>query len=424
MLRRRGSLEWAIRLGVALAPLTVIAVVWALHHNHLLRTAHVRHAAAASRSAATLIARAELPSTPTPSTGTQESLLLHPASLVSIPAITGTTDPDSVATFRQLIAKPPATVIGSIWAVNQKHLPGMGQARRAAGPSTSTASPSARAELPTPPTPSSGARESLLFHPASLVSIPAITGTTDPDPVTTFRQLTAKPPVSSPARATSQLETTDADVVTLGEPTVMPQVSSAASAGPDPRSMRAILDRGVVAYASAKTNEDRTKGASMIQAAALMGYFQARNLLARNYPRSEAVRSAVPPEDAIRYGVGLVTDATASVEDSRGVLLALGQYFSDRGQIDLFATHLLNLLRGDTRPQLNNRIDVLLGILAEVRGACDAVARLVMANASSSGECTSTLVERLRTYIENTPPAAEEGQVRQRGLLLFSQVNR
>jgi hypothetical protein len=47
-----------------------------------------------------------------------------------------------------------------------------------------------------------------------------------------------------------------------------------------------------------------------------------------------------------------------------------------------------------------------------------------MANASSSGECTSTLVERLRTYIENTPPAAEEGQVRQRGLLLFSQVNR
>jgi hypothetical protein len=188
--------------------------------------------------------------------------------------------------------------------------------------------------------------------------------------------------------------------------------------------MRAILDRGVVAYASAKTNEDRTKGVSMIQAAALIGYFQARNLLARNYPRSEAVRSAVPPEDAIRYGVGLVMDATASVEDSRSVLLALGQYFSDRGQIDLFATHLLNLLRGDTRPQLNNRIDVLLGILAEVRGACDAVARLVMANASSSGECTSTLVERLRTYIENTPPAAEEGQVRQRGLLLFSQVNR
>jgi hypothetical protein len=188
--------------------------------------------------------------------------------------------------------------------------------------------------------------------------------------------------------------------------------------------MRAILDRGVVAYASAKTNEDRTKGASMIQAAALIGYFQARNLLARNYPRSEAVRSAVPPEDAIRYGVGLVMDATASVEDSRGVLLALGQYFSDRGQIDLFAAHLLNLLRGDTRPQLNNRIDVLLGILAEVRGACDAVARLVMANAGSSGECTSTLVERLRTYIENTPPAAEEGQARQRGLLLFSQVNR
>jgi hypothetical protein len=69
--------------------------------------------------------------------------------------------------------------------------------------------------------------------------------------------------------------------------------------------MRAILDRGVVAYASAKTNEERTKGVSMIQAAALIGYFQARNLLARNYPRSEAVRSAFHQRMPFAMRVGL-----------------------------------------------------------------------------------------------------------------------
>jgi hypothetical protein len=161
----------------------------------------------------------------------------------------------------------------------------------------------------------------------------------------------------------------------------------------------------------------------MIQAAALIGYFQARNLLARNYPRSEAIRSVVPPEDAIRYAVALVMDSTATVEDSREVLLALAQYFSARGEVDVFATHLLNSLRGDTRPQLNNRIDVLLGILVEVRGACDAVGRLVTTNDGSARECSSALAERLRAYIENTQPAGEEGEARQRGLLLFSQVS-
>jgi hypothetical protein len=59
----------------------------------------------------------------------------------------------------------------------------------------------------------------------------------------------------------------------------------------DPRTMRAIVDRGVVAYASAKTDAERARGARLIQTAALMGYPPARDLLARNYPPSEAVRS-------------------------------------------------------------------------------------------------------------------------------------
>jgi hypothetical protein len=150
----------------------------------------------------------------------------------------------------------------------------------------------------------------------------------DPDPVASFRQLIALPPDT--AREAPHI---------------------------DPRTMRAIVDRGVVAYASAKTDTDRASGARLIQTAALMGYPLARDLLARNYPQSEAVRSVVPAKDVIRYALGPVMEAAATSEDSKRIFLALGQHFDARGQLDLFATQILNSLRGDLRPQLGYRID-------------------------------------------------------------------
>jgi hypothetical protein len=109
----------------------------------------------------------------------------------------------------------------------------------------------------------------------------------------------------------------------------------------DPRTMRAIVDRGVVAYASAKTDAERARGARLIQTAALMGYPPARDLLARNYPQSEAVRSVVPATDVIRYALGPVMDVTATSEDSKQIFLALGNHFALQGQLDLSATQIL-----------------------------------------------------------------------------------
>jgi hypothetical protein len=186
--------------------------------------------------------------------------------------------------------------------------------------------------------------------------------------------------------------------------------------------MRTILDRGVVAYASSATDPERAKGVNLIQIAALVGYPPARDLLARNYPQSEAIRSVVPANDAIRYAVGSAMDAATSVEDSLQVFLLLAQYFGSRGQMDLFTTHLLNSLRGDTHPQLSHRVNTLLEVLGQVRGACNALARLVSTNDASSQECSIALAERLRMYIENTPSAGEDEEAHQRGLLLFSQL--
>ena len=177
-----------------------------------------------------------------------------------------------------------------------------------------------------------------------------------------------------------------------------------------------IVDRGVVEYASAKTDGERARGARLIQTAALVGFPPARDLLARNYPQSEAVRSVVPAKDVIRYALGPVMDGAAMNENSKQIFLALGQYFALQGQLDLFVTQILNSLRGDSRPQLGYRIDTLLDLLARVPGACGAFARLVPgAGEAADQECAFS--ENLRKYIETTTPAPnEEEESKRRGL--------
>ncbi len=201
--------------------------------------------------------------------------------------------------------------------------------------------------------------------------------------------------------------------------TALPPASTRQAPGLDPRMIRTIVDRGVVEYASAKTDGDRAKGARLIQTAALVGYPPARALLARNYPQSGAVRSVVPAKDVIRYALGPVMDVAATSEDSKQIFLALGQHFALQGEVDLFATQIFDLLRGDLRPRLSYRVDTLLDLLARVPGACGALARLVP-GAGNVAEQECLFGENLRKYIETTRPAPAEEESKGRGLLMLN----
>jgi hypothetical protein len=234
-----------------------------------------------------------------------------------------------------------------------------------------------------------------MFSITPLTSLSAMMTPVDPDPVASFRQLIALPP---------------------GSNREAPRI--------DPRRIRTIVDRGVVEYASAKTDGDRARGARLIQTAALVGYPPARNLLARNYPQSEAVRSVVPANDAIRYAIVPLMDAGPTSEDSKQVFLALGQYFAIQGQLDFFAGQIINSLRGDSRPQLGHRIDMLLDLLARVPGACGALARIVPGTGEPSDqECSSSFSGKLRKHIEMTTPAAEEEESKRRGLVMLNRLD-
>lgn len=239
----------------------------------------------------------------------------------------------------------------------------------------------------------SNAQSAIMFSTAPLTSLSAMTPPVDPDPVASLRDPIAVPPDT--AREALHI---------------------------DPRRMRTMVDRGVVEYASAKTDGERATGAGLIQTAALLGYPPARDLLAHNYPQSEAVRSVVPGKDVIRYALGPVMEVAATREDSKQIFLALGQHFALQGEVDLFAAQILISVRGDSRPQLGYRIDTLLDLLARVPGACGALARLIPREGETADrECSFS--QDLRKHIETTAPAREEEESKRRGLLMLNQTS-
>jgi hypothetical protein len=136
------------------------------------------------------------------------------------------------------------------------------------------------------------------------------------------------------------------------------------------------------------------------------------------------VRSVVPAKDVIRYALGPVMDLLAS-EDSKQIFLALGQHFARPEDLDLVTSQILDSLRGDSRPQLNYRIDTLLDLLSRVPGACGALARRLLPGPRKPADQECLFSENLRNFIETTRPSAreeEEEESKRRGLLMLNQL--
>jgi hypothetical protein len=191
----------------------------------------------------------------------------------------------------------------------------------------------------------------------------------------------------------------------------------------DPRKVKALMDRGVVMFAGAADDKTRQRGAELIQTAALLGFSPARTLIARNYPVFEPVRRAVPARDVMSYLLDFFTASEIDAEDSKTIFVSVAEHFAREGQIDFFATQMLEGLRGDTRPQLSHRVDTVLDLLARVRGACSAVARLVSQPAQPIGDtCSMRVAEDLRRFIGTGRPVEREADLRRRGLTMLDQA--
>jgi hypothetical protein len=184
----------------------------------------------------------------------------------------------------------------------------------------------------------------------------------------------------------------------------------------DPRRLRRIMDMGVVTYGSAAGEQQKTKGAKLLQVSALLGFAPARRLVLHNYPRAPTVREVVSASDAVRYAIGLLADDPAA----KGELVALGRFLAG-GEGRRFATGVTEALRADPRYRGANELEALLAALAQIPRACGEIAA-VLGNQSNGLACGPTLLRELLQFVQASEPADAADDERRRAFALADEV--
>ena len=198
-------------------------------------------------------------------------------------------------------------------------------------------------------------------------------------------------------------------------PATDPQLQSA-----DPRRLRASFQRGIAALEQKTDDDVASKGARLVNIAAILGYEPARKVIARDYPRSKVIRSEVSSSEAVRYSLDPLLFQEPPSESNQAFLVLLASYFSGRYELDAYANDLLAAVAEDRRLQSENVLKTLRAQLARVPGACTAIAHVVVRARMVTGtECSSQLQQQIEFFIRMTPPAGHEAESRRQALQLL-----
>jgi hypothetical protein len=190
----------------------------------------------------------------------------------------------------------------------------------------------------------------------------------------------------------------------------------------DPRTLRAMFERGRAMMQSNLDEVTTTAGARLINVAAALGYEPARALITREYPRDPSMRSTVQSVEAIRYSLDPLFISGEQGEARRPFLVLLASYFSGRRSLEAYASDLMLVLRDDGRLQTEDRVESLLGLLAHVRGACRALTLVVVKARTVTGpECFSGLKLQIENYLRVNKELGLERESRRQALRLLDQ---
>jgi hypothetical protein len=211
----------------------------------------------------------------------------------------------------------------------------------------------------------------------------------------------------------------------LGEP--VGRGGAPPAALPNARTLRRVMDLGVAQYATGADDSVRAKGASLVLLAALLGFAPAQALVVRNYPRSSVVQSVVPMQDAVRFAIDLLTGDATEGDPPRAVeepAIALGSYFARRGEMLLFAKHLLDAIADEKRAQTDQQMARLLSIFARIPGTCSGLKRAISQDRTlDQNECSEDLHAALLRTVRSRSPIGLEAEGRNRALQMLKETD-
>jgi hypothetical protein len=198
-----------------------------------------------------------------------------------------------------------------------------------------------------------------------------------------------------------------------------PPQTELALQGVDPRRLRANFQRGMTAMQN-DAEDQKVSGARLVSVAAILGYGPARLLIVHRYPSSSNIRSAVASAEAVRYSLDSLLVSGVPSEANRNFLVLLAAYFSGHQALADYANNLLAVLLDDNRLQTGERLQLLLGLLARVRGSCTAVAMIVGKPRTATGsECSPALQAQIENYLHVTTPPGFEAESRRHAVKML-----
>jgi hypothetical protein len=190
----------------------------------------------------------------------------------------------------------------------------------------------------------------------------------------------------------------------------------------DPRRLRTNFERGRKLLESAADDEEKVNGARLVNSAAILGYEPARILIAREYPKSHIIQTAVTGSEAVRFSLDPLTVSGPIAQSGRIFLVLLASYFAGRNDLTSYANYLLEALSDDHRLTDEDHLKELLAELAHVPGACLAVGHAVVkARIVAGPACSSGLQLQLANFLQTTAPAGREVESRRRALTMLQE---
>ena len=248
-------------------------------------------------------------------------------------------------------------------------------------------------------------------------------------PASERRAVVARPEMVVPAKiAVARTEianarTGPADPALVASTRLMippPPGTEMALQGVDPRRLRASFERGTNLMGSATDNEQKISGVRLVNTAAILGYEPARGWIARGFPGSHLIQSAVTAAEAVRYSLDPLLLPEPIAASGRTFMVLLASYFSGRHELENYATYLLEALGDDSRLASEDHLKVIISELARVPAACIAVSLTVVKDRVLSGpECSQGLRLQIANFIRVTTPAGREAESRRQALSML-----
>ncbi len=188
----------------------------------------------------------------------------------------------------------------------------------------------------------------------------------------------------------------------------------------DHRRLTETFRHGIAMMTTESDDNTRREGARLVNATAVFGYEPARALIARDYPTTPIIRSAVSAGEAVRYSLDPLLTPGRQSQSQTAFLVILASYFSGRHTLDTYATALLAALSDNRRLQTEDLLKSLLEQLARVRGACTAIARAaVKARIVTGPECSPALQLQIENFLRAATPSGREAESRALALQLL-----